>query len=636
MSAKSSAFSCLKFLSFQRLSVHRQFVFLISMTMCVALVSPAQRGSPLPADTLAEVGGRAITARDLIERLELMPWPGKERPGVADSVKIRALQSIVAEHLLATEAVARGMGHDTASVRRVQVLEHLIVRDELYRREILPKAEPTRGEMQEGLKRAPWSINVLLLISADQKDAARVLRAFKGENPDSTAQTLPPGLLRQADTLTIGFGEAQKVVEDAAFSLSSKRPAAGPFSLKPAGWGVLALRARIPNNRFLQQSMPDRIRHVENAIRRSKQADLAGKYYASFLKSRKAEADPGLFDRFATAALGILRTDSLRYRKQEMYSIGVIADTLQSVLQPVLDTAFIRMDGGAMTMGEVLDGYRYLSFAFPGLGERDFRSRLSGTIREIIAAEYLAREGFRQNLQNSEAVRHDVATWADYWNALALERSLRDSVMVTDDDVMTFLMEHGGILGSPYAVNLREILTDSLSTSARLLEQILNGAEMSQLARQFSKRKGWAERGGESLWFRVSAYPDLGFRALEADSGTIVGPLKVRNGYSIFRVLGKRRAEGDTSITFDSLTTLARQKVRGEKVQQLLNLRIADAARTYGARIYYSRLRGVDVTRQNMVTRRLIGFGGVMVAVPTLIPQYLWINDARDIKDVLP
>ncbi len=622
--------------SFSGHLVHQRLSVLTACFLVLARLSPAQPSRPLPTDTLAEVGGRAITARDLIERLELMPWPGKERQDTADSVKIKALQSIVAEQLLASEAAARGMGRDSASLRRVRSFERLLVRDELYRREILPRTGATKREMEEGMKRAPWSIRALLLLCASERDAARVLGAFKGGNPDSTARTLPTALVRQADTLTIGLGEAQKAIEDAAYTLSAKKPAAGPFRLKPAGWGVLAFRARIPNDRFLQQSLPDRIRSVENAIKRAKEADLAGKYYASFLGSRKAEADPDLFNRVATAALTILRSDSLRYRKQGVYSVGLIVDTLQSVLTPVLDSALVRMEGGPMSVGEVLDGYRYLRFAFPGLEGNDFRSRLNGSIREIIAAEYLAREGFRQNLQNSDPVRHDLATWADYWNSLALERALRDSVTVTGDDVMAYLTENGGILGSPYEVNIREILTDSLSTSARLLEQLLNGQDMASLARRFSQRKGWADRGGESLWFRVSGYPELGFRALDADSGALIGPLKVRNGYSLFRVLGKRHAPGDSLISFDSLKTLARQKVRGELVQRLLNRTIAASARTHGAAIYYHRLHGVDITRQNMVTRRLIGFGGVIVAVPTLIPHYLWINDARDMKSVLP
>jgi hypothetical protein len=610
--------------------------WLITSIVLATAVSSGQQIRTLPTDTLAEVAGKAITARDLQERLELMPWPGKEHVDQTDSVKIRALQSIVAEHLLATEAAARGIGNDSASVRRLRSLERLLVRDELYRREILPKATPTKAEVQEGTRRAPWSVRALLLVSANKKDAARVVRAFRGGDPDSTARALPPGLVRQQDTLTISLGEAEKAIEDTAYTLSATKPAAGPFLLRPAGWAVLALRARIPNDQFLQQSIPDRIRNVENAVRRAKEADLAGKYYASFLSSRKAEANPVLFDRFASAALEIFRSDSLRFRKQGAYSVGLIVDTLQSVLEPILDSALVQMDGGPMTTGEVLDGYRYLHFSFPDIEERDFRARLNGSIREIIAAEYLAREGFRQNLQHSEAVRHDVATWADYWNSLMLERSLRDSVTITDEDVMNFLTENGGILGSPYEVNIREILTDSLSTSTRMLEQLLNGADMAQLARRFSRRKEWAERGGESLWFRVSGYPELGFRALEADAGAIIGPLKVRNGYSLFKVLGKRLAPGDSLISFDSLKTVVRQKVRAQKVQQLLNHRIAGLARSQGVRMRYGQLRGVDVTRQNMVTRRLIGFGGTIIAVPTLIPQYLWINEARDIKDILP
>jgi hypothetical protein len=619
---------------FPRYRVRRRVVLLTISGLLSAGVSFAQQTRPLPSDTLAEVAGRAITSRDLIERQELMPWPGKDRADRADSVKIKALQSLVAEQLLATEAASRGLGKDSASLRRVHSLERLLVRDELYRREVLPKAAPTKAEVQEGLKRAPWSVSVLLLTAADRSGAMQILRALTGT--DSAAHALLPSLVRQSDTLTISFGTARREIEDAAYTLSPRKRAVGPLEIKPLGWVVLAFRTRIPNDRFLQQPLPDRIRSVQNTIRRVKESELSGRYYASFLGSKKAEADPALFDRLAGTALEILRSDSLRYQKQGVYSIGMIVDTLRILLEPILDSAFVQMEGGPMTFGEVLDGYTYLRFGLPSLEERSFRSRLNGTIRDIIGAEYLAREGFRQNLQHSEPVRHDIETWAGYWNSLELERSVRESVQVSNEDVIAFLVAHGGVLGSPYEVNVREILTDSLSAAARLLEQLLGGADMAELARQFSRRQGWAGRGGESLWFRVSGYPEIGFRALEADSGELVGPLKVPNGYSLFRVLGKRHAPGDSLISFDSLKTLARQKVKGEKAQHLLSRRIAESARAYGAKIYYERLRSVDITRQNMVTRRIIGFGGVMVAVPTLIPQYLWINEARDLKDVLP
>jgi alkyl hydroperoxide reductase subunit AhpF len=112
--------------------------------------------------------------------------------------------------------------------------------------------------------------------------------------------------------------------------------------------------------------------------------------------------------------------------------------------------------------------------------------------------------------------------------------------------------------------------------------------------------------------------------------------LSLKNGYSLFRVLGKRCAPGDSLITFDSLKTLVHERVKNDKIHKLINDRIASYARNYGVKIHYDRVRKVEITKQNMFTSRMIGFGGVMVAVPTLIPQWEWINQARDLKDLLP
>ncbi len=61
--------SMTRFLFVPLVSVFSSFVF-----------SQTRELSSLPADTLATVGTRAITARDLIERIELMPWAGKDKP----------------------------------------------------------------------------------------------------------------------------------------------------------------------------------------------------------------------------------------------------------------------------------------------------------------------------------------------------------------------------------------------------------------------------------------------------------------------------------------------------------------------------------------------------------------------------
>jgi parvulin-like peptidyl-prolyl isomerase len=586
---------------------------------------------------LAEVGTKIITARDLIERLELMPWPGKERPGLADSTKIHALQSIVAEQLLVLGANDQDIAKDSVWARRARTLERLMVRDQLYRRQVTPKITVTNAEIQEGIRRYASSLKLLLLTSSTEADSRKVYRTLARGSLDSVLQRISPKLLTRQDTLVITMGDVEKTLEDAAYNLQKGKQVAQPIQIQRLGWVVTVLLARFSNPKYQDLAVSARVQKVRSTLQQQKERERTILYQASILSHRKAEANPDLFERLASSALRILRGDSTGYRMQGGYTIVLIIDSLESILQPLLDKPFISMEDGSMTVWEVLEEYRFFRFYFPSLQDEDFRMRLNGSIRQTVAMEYLAREGYRQNLQNSEEVRHDVATWVDYWRAKEHERQLRGTLsQVTDDDVMNYLIQNGGILGSPYEVNVREVLTDSLQTAVRLFEQIVNGADMAEIARKYSKRKAWADRGGESLWFRVSGFPDIGFRALAADSGQLIGPVQLKNGYSLFRVLGKRQAHADSMITFDSLAALVHERVKSEKMHKLIDTQIASYARSYGVKMHYDRLHKIEITKQNMFTSRLIGFGGVMVAVPTLVPRWDWIKQVGDLKDLLP
>ena len=84
-----------------------RIVHLLTVLAIGAAQVVAQPGKTLPTDTLATVGTSVITAKDFLERFELMPWPGKDRRAEHDSAKVKALRSMVAERLLAQEADAR-------------------------------------------------------------------------------------------------------------------------------------------------------------------------------------------------------------------------------------------------------------------------------------------------------------------------------------------------------------------------------------------------------------------------------------------------------------------------------------------------------------------------------------------------
>lgn len=606
------------------------FVRVIGLMLIVLAVQQGVHGQaarPLPDDTLAWVGTSVITARDFLERFELMPWPGKDRRAEHDSARIKALRSLVAERLLAQEAAARGVGKDSVTQRQVAGLERMMVRDALFRREVVGRISFTDREVSEGMKRYPKE-RIVLFLAAPSEDAVRDLRTAvrRPGTIDSLLHTLPRSILMRVDTMTVTFGAIDRILEDSAYALSVRRPLSGPFRSPLYGWGVLALLAEHPSGEAAKKSVPDRIRAVENILRARKQTERANAYSGSILSRQRGEADPERFERFAAAFHAVMMTDTLARATRNGFRFSV--DDLDRVEQVMGDEALlplVMIGSGPMTVRDVIDAFRGREFQFTSLHPELFRNRLNAMIRDVVATELLGREGYAMNLHNSEAVRHDVQVWADHWAAAAMARVLRDTVSVTDADVAAYLTAHVRDLGRSYAVNIREVLADSLLTVLEALDRVIGGEPMADVARSLSRRTAWAERGGVSGFFRVDSLPELGMAALLTDSGSYGGPVHLREGYAVFQVLGKRRTGIDTlAPPPDSLMAAGRKLLRAERREQAVRDIVTDLARRAGVRIDVGRLRALQVNPSNMVTRRYIGFGGVVTAVPSIAPLWDW------------
>ncbi len=124
--------------------------------------SAAPPGHPVPhpsrstyasQDTLAWVGTGAVTTAGFVRRIEMMPWPGKGGGAAElDSAKVRALQSLVGEELLAQEAERQGLG-DAGGVARMRAsLRKALVRDALYHEVVAATPEPTAAEVERSVR----------------------------------------------------------------------------------------------------------------------------------------------------------------------------------------------------------------------------------------------------------------------------------------------------------------------------------------------------------------------------------------------------------------------------------------------------------------------------------------------------
>ena len=608
---------------------------LFSIMVCVSPLA-AQRGE-MPSDTLAEWGTSVITARDFLERMELMPFPGKDRAAKQDSAKVRALRALVAEKLLAREAEVRGLNRDSAWVRRVRGLERQMVRDELFKREVSAKIAVTDKELSRGMRRYPVLLR-LFYCSAESGPLARELRdslAARGSF-DSALQLLSPRLLRRGDTLTVTFGSQDRVLEDTAYTLTPQRRLSQAMKTNTFGWGVLYLVDQQSNFDAVNRSIPDRISAVQSKLRQRKLDERASRYSGDLLTPQVAEADSTLFEAIATLLYARIQADAKsRGSKKGGYRlVPSDLDSLEMAFHDRLPDELVHIRDRGMTLQEIIDAMRTDILSFPILEPELFRDRLNAIIKELVARDLLAREGYRKNLQHTDAVRHDVAVWEDYWSASALMKTIRDSTTVTKQDIIAFLVERGAELGKRYEVDVREVLCDSMTGALNVLHRALEGESLGLMARQISRRPGWSTRDGESGFFAVDVYPSLGFPALFQDSGTVGGPVVLKEGYSVFTTLGKRTSRPDGKLLLDSLLSSAAPAARAWKMQKAVDAEAGVLAARAGVQLHLDRLAGVKVLKSNMATRRLIGFGGVITAVPTILPLWDWKGEPQ--KRVIP
>jgi hypothetical protein len=359
---------------------------------------------------------------------------------------------------------------------------------------------------------------------------------------------------------------------------------------------------------------------------------------ASVLGPRKAEADGAVLGLLGKSLHAIISSDTGAHRIEGRYVLtpGEV-DHLEETLRGDLSRVLVNMPGGGLTLGAAIQAFRFEPFTTPSLGGRTFAYVLNESVKRIAREEFLAREGYRRKLEASPAVKHDLASWRDNWLAHMIQADVASGPgEPTEEEEIRGLIEYARLLNPSYEVNVREIFTDSLPKAARYREMLIAGDDMAALARRVSKRPGWPARGGESGFFHVRSFPELGVRALLADSGQLVGPLGLAGGYTLFRVLGKRVPEGNSGVTVDSLRRALHDAIRSEKRQKGLDRFIAGLAEKFGVKMYYDRLKDVTLFGHSMFTRRYIGFGGMMNAAPLLEPEWGWAQEYLRARNQVP
>ncbi len=600
-------------------------IFFFVLSSSLTADAQSQGNTPL-TDTVAIVGQQIITVDDFLERFELMPWPNKEIKGMQDQIKLDAFHSLVAEKLLALDARRLNIGQDSASLNEQQMLERLFVRDELYRRDVRLKVAVSDSEIENGLCRYAWALKVVFRHFPLKNEANRfysLCTSRRGKNKPFDSRYDSSMVL--IDTLTINYGGSDIALENAAYAI--KGGISHPVQSAMYGWGIMKLITKFSNPKYIGESLPERLEAVTNVLRSRHEESSAATYLSSVVRTQRAEAHRDLFELLADSLFSLFSQKNDRYLVDGTYILDPAGvDHLMERVSSHLNDNFISLESGAMTLRDVLIGLRVTVNEFPTLERESVRRRLHHYVRVAIQDELLAREGFKKKLQSSYNVQHDLSTWMDSRCAYLLEKKIAGGISVTDAEIDDYFNKNSDMYGVETEVNIREILVDSIDWAMTLRQKIEKGEDMALLAKEYTKRDEWRKSEGESGFVNVSTLRDLGFYAVVADSGKLVGPIRIKEGFSIFKVLGKRRNEDMVRQRLPDVRKSIKDHLQEVKVSRAIDERISDLAIKYGVSIRENVLRKVHTTESSMLTFRYIGFGGRINAMPTLIEQTSWAD----------
>jgi parvulin-like peptidyl-prolyl isomerase len=121
---------------------------------------------------------------------------------------------------------------------------------------------------------------------------------------------------------------------------------------------------------------------------------------------------------------------------------------------------------------------------------------------------------------------------------------------------------------SPPMINVREILVQNWDQALELKKRLLDGADFSALARQYSVRSWSAQKGGEIGYSELARFGKLKDKLWKAPIGQIIGPLEIKPGlYGLFRVEGKKDA---APLPFDQIKQAVLKEYKGENQTELI------------------------------------------------------------------
>lgn len=609
-------------------------IFLIILPLipiCESFELRAQDGR----NQLAKVGNQIITVDEFKDRYEFMPHLNYSSDN-EDTLKREFLYSLIAERLWALEALEKRIDTLDFVKQSLKTLEKLFVKDELFRREVENNIQLSSEELSKGLLRVPRILYVHILTSLDSIEIYSLYDLLlTGKNFDSILVNRSE-FNSQQKPFQIKLGTLNnELAEDLVFKLKLNEfsiPIKSDFK-----WYIFKVVNEEIDSTLFNNNETARNKTI-SILKERKRKNLAGKFLDSLLGGRTVKADNELFIVFTDELVQVLNE---RFSKSISDSDKIFDLTSQDLIKVLhnidktkLNTLFVKFDVTELTLKDFIYYLMYQKVSFTSLKSNRIKYVINSAVKQFIEDEIITAEGYKRNLNLSPAVQKELNMWRNYYLSEIMMNKFADSLTVTDSDIEEYLMQKSTSGTNELMLNIVEIFTNNLDDMMIVLGELKNGKDFRELAKQFNQRVYTKASNGEWGYFLAKSASEIGQAASKLNIGDIYGPIKVKEGYSIFQLIDKQVIADSIIKISEEPREYIKMKLALSKVNKLINLNTKYLSEKYGVEINEQLLDDIQLSQINMFTYKLIGFGGKIAAMPITIPIFEWyyLNE----KSIIP
>jgi len=606
-------------------SIYSKVIFLSLFFLLTVLY--AQEGNN-KTSYIAKAGNIFISEREFIHRFEMLPGLNRRRSQL-ETAKAEFLYTIIAEKLLAQEAVANNLDRDTLLQQALYSIRKKLSRDQLYREEISQKVKLSDTEINRGMVRSQILPFTSYLFFKKKNDAVFARRQMK-KSADFEMLNIDSSFSAIRDTATVIWGDAEPALEEVLYNL--KAGEISPVIKAGSGYYIIKIIRVQKNHQF--SSLEPNVLHnrVTEIIRLRKERQRLTEYVNDVFKDKIGYSIP---HSFITLVKNLQEVYVQQGNESEgLFSSGVMKE-VRNRCQNFIDDSLCVVGNSYWAMGKVIDK---VTNKFVQLAKADtaaIPNILNTQIQVLVQQELLEEEALQRGMDQTPAVKEKLDMWRESILASQMKAVIKRKITVTDAEIFSFMKSTNLQVDVPQ-VQIRELITSSLNDMNDAMAAMQDGLSFEKTIQEWSIDSLTKLHDGITEYFPITERTPIGELAWRLNVGQKYGPVAFENKYIFFEVLNKKEKTGKQDTSFAVQFEKTKSQLLNLKFKQRMNLFLAQTGVDRGFTVYEDRLKAIKVTPIPMMTYRILGFGGKIIEVPFVDPQLDWLNVEPPKTKIIP